>query len=243
MAFLGKGVGVVSRLDGSAKLGARGLGRGSDGQQMVERGVQVRGRCVERLKAPGVVDEALGGRQGDDPQVAAARGSVVASEHDHVRQVAGGADRQCAGEPALLEHLVAVRAGLPDVDGAEMRAIGPGIADALYPGELSGVPGGHQWAQRGVQAKAIVQVEDAGRRDGEIGAQAGVFRIREGDQGIESVVAAFELDQDERSAVLRRGRLRRGDGRRGHGHRGECHAQTGQAQEVATVHQALRWVT
>ncbi len=203
--LLGKCVGAVS-LDGSAKLGARGLGRGSDGEQMVERGGQVRGWCVERLKTPGVVDEALGGRQGDDPQVAAPRESVVAAEHDHVKQVAGGADRQCVGEPALVEHRVAVRAGLPDVHGAKMGAIRPGVVDALNPGELSGLPGGHQGAECGVQADTIVQIEDAVRGDGQLWAQAGVVRIGVGDEGIESVVAAFELDQDEGSGVVRRGR-------------------------------------
>jgi hypothetical protein len=50
-----------------------------------------------------------------------------------------------------------------------------------------------------VQADATVQVEDALRGDGQLGAQAGVVRIGVGDEPTESVVAAFELKQDERS--------------------------------------------
>jgi hypothetical protein len=81
-----------------------------------------------------------------------------------------------------------------------------------------------------MQALALAEGDHLLARDGEARAQRRVARVRVGHDGIESVVAALQLDEDEEAP--RRGRRR---GAREPRHAGEGH-EGGEPEEIASVH-------
>ena len=113
-----------------------------------------------------------------------------------------------ARQPSVLQIFVARRRGVPDLDRAEMREIGFGIAHALQHGEPAVLPQRQERRERRMQTGAIGEREDRIARDRDLRPQCVVVEIGVRDDGIEPVVAALELDQHEQVAVVRAGRRR-----------------------------------
>src|SRR5690606_37250403 len=99
-----------------------------------------------------------------------------------------------SAEPAVPD--AAGVGGLPDVHGREVRAVGVGVPDALHDREQAGVVQFLHPGHGRVQANGVVRAEPEdialGYRDA--GAGPVVVRVAEGDDGVEPVVAAAELD-------------------------------------------------
>lgn len=81
-----------------------------------------------------------------------------------------------------------------------MAAVGVGVAHLGDHRQFAVVPHLHQGPQGGVQAQALTvgaQVEHLLSLDGDVGAQAVVELVAVGDEGIELVVAAKQVDHHQ----------------------------------------------
>ena len=78
-----------------------------------------------------------------------------------------------------------------------MRQIGLRVAHALDDRQLVLLPQGDQTFELRVQTGAAVDAQDIVGLDADRVAQLVVGRVGVGDQGVEPVVAAFELDQHQ----------------------------------------------
>lgn len=91
--------------------------------------------------------------------------------------------------------------GVPDVHGLEVGAVGVGVADALDDGGLAVVEELFERAHLGVEADAVGvgagELEGFVLADADAGAGLVVLGHAVGDDGVEPVVAAGELDDDE----------------------------------------------
>ena len=110
------------------------------------------------------------------------------------RQTAGLRDR--AVQPAVLQGFVAGRCGVPDLDGTEVGAVGPGIADAEDGGQVPRLPGRHQRFEGGAEAQALVELQHAVAFDGKLGPYAVIGWIAVGNHAVEPVVAAGQFEED-----------------------------------------------
>ena len=109
-----------------------------------------------------------------------------------------------------------------------MRAVGIGIADALEDREVPRLPGFHQRRELFVQAHLLVELQGALARHADAAAQRMIVRVGIGDEGVQPVIAALELDQQQDAAP----RLI-GEGRTA----GQHHTEgAGAEEEIATVH-------
>ena len=104
---------------------------------------------------------------------------------------------QKARDPALSLDLLAVRCAVPDLDRAEVRSIGARVADAEHQGQLARLPGRHERLQGLVQAEMRVELQDLVARQGEPGPGLSIGRILVGHDGVQGVVAAVQLEQDQ----------------------------------------------
>ncbi len=143
---------------------------------------------------------------------AAGERSQVRGADDHA--VGGERGRRRRGgkgsrEPPLLQVLVALRRGVPDLDRAEMREVGRGIADALQHGKLAGLPQRKQRRERRMEPDPVRQLHDRLASDGKLRAQRVVRGIGVRHQRVEAVVAALQLDEDEQPPVVGARRRRR----------------------------------
>jgi hypothetical protein len=140
----------------------------------------------------GVGDEGLGGGGADvdgfEGVVGAAQGVI-----------------EVVAEPALGLVFLGV-GGLPDFHGAEVRAVGLGVAAAVDDGELAGVKEVLEAGHAGVEGEVVVELVEL-VFDGDGGAGFFVGVVGEGDDGVEAVVAAGELDDDEDVVVGELGAL------------------------------------
>ncbi len=82
-----------------------------------------------------------------------------------------------------------------------MREVGLRIAHPLHDGELARFPKRHQRLQRGMQARALVQLQHLLPAHGQPRSQAVVRAVGVRHNGIQAVVAAFELHQDKQIAI------------------------------------------
>ena len=143
-------------------------------------------------------------RDGDAGQRQGARQArPKADGRDHVFlvgvDVAGGAT-----QPAFGSQLVRLT-GVPDVHAAEVAARAVGVADAVDDSHVAVIPEPAQRGQFGVEADAVVQLEDALVRDSHHGPLFAVKRLSMGDYGVHVVVAAGKLQDHQNRIFLRRG--------------------------------------
>ena len=93
-------------------------------------------------------------------------------------------------------------AGVPDVHGPEVRAIGVGVSDAVDDGDAPVVIELLQGSEDGVEAVMVVDVQDVFLSHADGGAIVAVERVGVGDHGVHVVVAAGQLyDNQDRVAV------------------------------------------
>ena len=116
-----------------------------------------------------------------------------------------------AAQPALCAHFFRF-AGVPDIHAAEMRAVGRRIADAVDDGHLAGVIQGLDLGQRRVKAELVVDMKDPVSGNPNGGPVVVVTAVGVGNDGVQVVVAAGELDDDEDGVF----------GGRGHGNVGSA---------------------
>ena len=98
-----------------------------------------------------------------------------------------------------------------------MRSARVRVADALDDGQLVLVVQRLERLQVGVEADLIVQVEHLVGGDPDLGSKLVIQPVAVGDDGVQAVVAAAELDHDQ--GALARAHRRRRCGTRGLGHR------------------------
>ena len=130
-------------------------------------------------------------RQGHGPGQAASE--VDAGQHIFGAGVQVADD---AAQPALRADLFGL-AGVPDVHAAEVGTVGRGVADAVDDGHLAGVVQRLDFGQGGVEGKMVVDGQGGGGGDAHGGAAVVIAPVGIGDDGIEAIVAAGELDDDE----------------------------------------------
>ena len=92
-------------------------------------------------------------------------------------------------DPALCSNLVGL-AGVPDVHGPEVRAVGVGITDALDDRHLALVVEALQGTHGRVEADVVIQTQNLLFGHAYRGSVVGVERVAEGDQGVDGIVAA-----------------------------------------------------
>src|SRR5262249_6355112 len=83
------------------------------------------------------------------------------------------------------------RGGVPDLDRAEMRAVGIGVADALHDREVAAFPRVHQGGELLVQADMLVELQRSLARHAEARPQLVIARIGIGNEGIQPVGRAL----------------------------------------------------
>ncbi len=107
--------------------------------------------------------------------------------------------REVGAEPAVVGVLGA--GVLPDGHRLEVRKVGVRVADAVDDGELLAVPERLEGAELRVEAEVAVERDDLRRVDLQRRAERGVGGIAVGHERVEAVVAAGELEDDERAAL------------------------------------------
>jgi hypothetical protein len=181
--------------------------------------------------------ELLGIVEGDDAPAAAQRPHVLAADHHGI----GGKARrrrpaeEAACQPALRQVLVAVGRRVPYLDRAEMRQVRICVTEALQYRQFARLPQRQQRLQRGMQSMALAQRQHLAGGDGDARPQRVIVRVGVGHHGIEPVVAALELDQDQQPPVRRCPRRQR-HGRQQAGHQANSPAARDAAKEIASLH-------
>src|SRR6187402_1948754 len=100
-----------------------------------------------------------------------------------------------------------MRRGVPDFHRSKMRAVVPGITDALHDCELAVAPDRQQRLHGRMKAGALVQLQNKIPTDTDARTQGQIIRISEWNDGIQAVVAAVQLDQNQYLAVMFKMRL------------------------------------
>ena len=113
---------------------------------------------------------------------------------------------EVAAEPAVFGGIFGI-GGLPDFHGAEVGAVGVGIADALDDGHLSGVVEVFEGGEVGVEGDGGCAEGEQVGAEADGGAGAAIVIVVERGDGGEAVVAAGELDDDEGLFALAHGGL------------------------------------
>ncbi|NKA71379.1 hypothetical protein GO283_01060 [Ralstonia solanacearum] len=187
-----------------AALGTQAIGSLDDVRLDLQH---VRERCiargVRRHRQPGFVEEGIRAGQRHGAGAAVQRAEIRAADDDAIRAERRGHRPGCERprQPPFVQILVGARGGVPDLDGAEMRQIGLRIRHPLHHRELARLPQRHQRLQGRMQAIAIVELQHLLALDGDARAQRVVLRAGIRDHGVEPVIAALELDQDQQVAV------------------------------------------
>ena len=101
-----------------------------------------------------------------------------------------------AAQPALGAHLFRL-AGVPDVHAAEVGTVGRRVADAVDDGNLAGVVKRLDLGQGRVECELVVDGQRPVRGDANGGPTIVITPIIIRDDGIEVVVAAGKLNDDE----------------------------------------------
>lgn len=114
--------------------------------------------------------------------------------------VALAAGVEVASDPAGLAALIGV-GGVPDVHADEVAAVGVGIADAVNDGHASVVEELLESFGGGVKTEGIVEFEDVLPGDRELAAVSVVGVHLVGNYGVQAVISAGELDDDENALV------------------------------------------
>lgn len=83
-----------------------------------------------------------------------------------------------------------------------MTAIGVGISYILNNGKQALVIEIRQWTATGVEGKIVRNGQDLSIPNAEVGPKAVIIIVLEGDQSVEPVVAAGQLDKHQNGAVL-----------------------------------------
>ena len=115
---------------------------------------------------------------------------------------------QQATEPAGID-VAAGRGRVPDVHGAEMRAVRVRVADALDDRQRAAVVELLQARHAGVERQTIVKAQRGLGVHRQIAAGVVVGAVAVRNHRVEPIVAAAELEHDQRSPVRARGRGRR----------------------------------
>ena len=136
------------------------------------------------------------GRDGDTGQSHGA--GETAAEVDACEDVFGvGVDvADDAAQPALGADLFRF-AGVPDVHAAEVGAVGRRIADAVDDGDLAGIIEIFDFRDGWIEAEMVVDGQHPVGGDADGGTAIVVTAVSIGNDGVEVVVAAGELDDDE----------------------------------------------
>ena len=100
---------------------------------------------------------------------------------------------------------VGIGCGVPDFHRAEMRAVGIGVAGVLDDGHVPGVELALERGEGGVEADLVVELEGGILRDADGGPGLVIEVVAEGDDGVEPIVAAAQLEDDEDGRVRLRG--------------------------------------
>ena len=115
---------------------------------------------------------------------------------------------QIATEPAFALERLAVAGRLPDLGRAEVAPVRVGEADVLDDGKIAVIVKPVELFAGGVEGKVVVEVQQA-LAQAEAGAEIVVAVVGVRHNGIEPVIAARQLNDDEDAAVaLGAGRLR-----------------------------------
>ena len=132
------------------------------------------------------------------------------AEEERSRRIVGGhtGTVESPTEPAQAASFFGVEAGcVPNGHGLEMRAIGIGIADTLDDGEPAFFEQLGHLAQGRVQTDLRIDLHDVAGWQAKTGAVLGITFVGERHDGVDSVVAAIELEHHEDAAFrLRPGR-------------------------------------
>jgi hypothetical protein len=143
-----------------------------------------------------------------------------------------------ASEPAPTLCQQRIRR-VPDVPGREVRKARVRITDVRDDGHALRVPERFHPGHDRIQAERAVEVQDRGDRNPDARAQCWVERVGVGHDGVQAVVAAHELEHDERAPGVGGGHgllEPRGAGDRpARHHRGHRHESRRAQQEVASV--------
>lgn len=100
-------------------------------------------------------------------------------------------------DPTMAFELVGVAGGMPDFHGPKMGAIGVGITDALDNGQVALIQELVETAQGGVEGQVLIDFQQVLIGQGQAGSGASVMVIGPGDQGIEAIVAASQLEDHQ----------------------------------------------
>ena len=111
-----------------------------------------------------------------------------------------------AAQPALGGDLFRL-AGVPDVHAAEVRTVRVGIPDAVDDGDLAFVPKRLDGRHVGVESEPPVNGNHLVSGDSDVGTEVVIMSIRVGDNGVQRVIRASQLDYNEGPAVIGGGHL------------------------------------
>ena len=135
-----------------------------------------------------------------------------------------------AAEPPGGEELVTAAGRFPNLARAKMAAVGIRVADVLHDAEFA-VPGQAGASRcRTDGAQRVAEGKDLFLGDTERGTQTVIIGVLKRDQGVETVVAASELDENENVPVFLRGG---GAGERGGDE--EIAARSGEGEQADAV--------
>ena len=106
-----------------------------------------------------------------------------------------------AGEPAGCRLVVVEPGRLPDRHALEVRPVRVGIAHALHDRQPLLARAAWKSFERRMQTDVVVDFLDVRRRDLDRRPLLSIFVVAIGDDGVQAVVAAVELDDDEDAAA------------------------------------------
>ena len=149
------------------------------------------------------VGEALYGRHGGVGALQGLIGLIADVDAGQGRGAARTDGIQVAPDPALGAEALGF-GGLPDLHGAEVAAIGVGVADALDDGELFAVVQRLHAGHGRVQADVVGQAKYLAVGLCQGGAVPAISVVAVGDDSVEAVVAARQLDDHQGAHGARR---------------------------------------
>lgn len=96
-----------------------------------------------------------------------------------------------AREPAAVQHPLAVRPRLPNLDGPEMGTIRVGIPDTMQASQLLLVPQGHQRAQRRMEPEFRCELANLIARNRQLWPGLIIRLVVVGNEGVQPVIPAM----------------------------------------------------
>ena len=115
---------------------------------------------------------------------------------------AGAGVVEVTTEPAVALEFLRIAGGLPNLGGAEVRAVRIGIANALNYGEMCGIEKVFEPSQPWMKADRVIEFQDLIGREADFGPTLAIVVIGKRHDGVQAVIATGHLENDENSAVL-----------------------------------------